>query len=121
MDLKAFDEIHSLLEKALEANPGIKKIILTDRSGITIAHASKSLEYLVEIDELGAVATHIFSANENLGQDLELNDLQLMTLEYDEEKVRIAACGKGILCFCTDIDFCIIRLLLKSLEPECIR
>lgn len=118
MDLKAFDEIHKLLEKALKSDPGIKKIILTDRSGVTIAHASKSFEYLVEIDELGAIASHSFIANQNLGQDLKLQDLNLMTLEFDEGKVRVAAIGKGILCFYTDIDVCIIKLLLKSLQDE---
>ncbi len=118
MDLKAFDEIHELLEKALKTEPGIKKIILTDRAGVTIAHASQSLEYLVEIDELGAIASHSFIANQNLGQELELNGLNFMTLEFDEGKVRIAAIGKGILCFYTDLDVCIIKLLLRSLEDE---
>ncbi|NVM52347.1 MAG: roadblock/LC7 domain-containing protein [Candidatus Helarchaeota archaeon] len=120
MDLKAFDDINDVLKKALKADPGIKKIILTDRTGITIAHASKSLEYLVEIDELGVIASHIFCASKELGQNLELSDLSIITLEFDDGRIRIAACGNGIISFFTERDVCVIRLLLKSLENELI-
>ena len=118
MDLKAFDGINKILKKALRADPGIKKVILTDRTGSTIAHASKSLEYLVEIDELGAIASHIFLGNEQLGQKLDLDSVNIITLEYDEGKLRIGACGNGIVCFYTDEASCMIRLIMKSMESE---
>ncbi|MHA1264653.1 MAG: hypothetical protein ACTSRS_05380 [Candidatus Helarchaeota archaeon] len=118
MNLRAFDAIHRLLEQTLKANPTIKRIILTDRMGITIAHASKVLEYLVEIDELGAIASHVFCAKQKGETHPDPTGLTLITFELDEGKIWLAACGEGILCFYTDQDNCTIKMLLRDLEPK---
>ena len=118
MDLEAFDAIENVLKKVLTTDPGIKKVILTDRTGFTIAHASRSLEYLIEIDEVGAIASHIFCASEDLGQNLDLSALDFISLNFDEGTIRIAACGKGIICFYTEQEVRVLKLTLKNLENE---
>lgn len=46
MDIKAFDKI---LSDVIKAESGIKKVILVDRTGLTIAHVSKFSYYPVDI------------------------------------------------------------------------
>ncbi|MHA1649139.1 MAG: roadblock/LC7 domain-containing protein [Candidatus Helarchaeota archaeon] len=118
MNKKAFDGIDKILQKIFGAEPGLKKLILADRSGLTIAHASDKLEYLAEIDDLGTIASLVFGASENFGQSLDLGALNMITLDFEDAKISIVPCGEGILCFYSDKNYCMVKLLLGSFKHE---
>nr|MDO8111493.1 roadblock/LC7 domain-containing protein [Candidatus Sigynarchaeota archaeon] len=112
MDTKNFDEI---LSKIIKSESGIKKVILVDRTGLTIAHVSKFSYYPVDIDGIGAIASAIFCAAETQGQSLELGELSIVTSEFDKGKIFAASCGRGVLCLISDseINIGLVRLIMK--------
>ncbi|MBD3228558.1 MAG: hypothetical protein GF329_10255 [Candidatus Lokiarchaeota archaeon] len=117
MDVKAFDKI---LARIIKSEPGIKKVILADRTGLTIAHVSKFSYYPVDVDGIGAIASAVFCASEEQGRSLEIGDLNIVTSEFQEGKIFAAATGQGVLCIITDKDVNIgmIRLVMKSASSE---
>ncbi|MHA1754472.1 MAG: roadblock/LC7 domain-containing protein [Candidatus Odinarchaeia archaeon] len=117
IDVKSFDEI---LSKIIKSETGIRKVILVDRTGLTIAHVSKFSYYPVDIDGIGAIASAVFSASEEQGKNLEIGDLEILTSEFNDGKIFAASCGKGVLSVITDKDVNIgmIRLLLKKTSEE---
>ena len=117
IDLKSFDKI---LSKVIKSETGIKKVILVDRTGLTIAHVSKFSYYPVDIDGIGAIASAVFSASEEQGKNLDIGFLDLVTSEFNDGKIFAASCGKGVLCVVTDHDVNIgmIRLVMKKTSDE---
>ena len=117
MDVKSFDRI---LAKIIKAEPGIKKVILADRTGLTIAHVSKFSYYPVDVDGIGAIASAVFCASEEQGKSLDIGALNIVTSEFDDGKIFASSCGQGVLCIITDKDVNIgmIRLVMKSASSE---
>lgn len=99
MDVKAFDKI---LSNVIRSEPGIKKVILVDKTGLTIAHVSKFSYQPVDVDGIGAIASAVFCASEEQGKSLEIGDLKIVTSEFESGKIFAASCGKGVLCVITD-------------------
>ncbi len=117
LNTKSFDKI---LSKVIKSEQGIKKVILVDRTGLTIAHVSKFSYYPVDIDGIGAIASAVFCASEEQGKNLELGQLQIVTSEFDQGKIFAASCGRGVLCLISDSDVNIglIRLIMKRSGEE---
>jgi predicted regulator of Ras-like GTPase activity (Roadblock/LC7/MglB family) len=118
MNKNAFDEIDKILQKIFNAEPGLKKLILANRTGLTISHASKSMEYLAEMDDLGTISSLVFGASENFGQSLDLGALNMITLDFKEVKISIVPCGEGILCFYSDKSYCMVKLVMGAFRKE---
>ena len=117
IDVKAFDEI---LSKIIKSESGIKKVILVDRTGLTIAHVSKFSYYPVDVDGIGAIASAVFCASEEQGKNLEIGDLEIVTSEFTDGKIFAASVGKGVLCVITDkeVNIGMIRLVIKKTGEE---
>ncbi|MHA1269815.1 MAG: roadblock/LC7 domain-containing protein [Candidatus Helarchaeota archaeon] len=117
IDVRAFDKI---LARIIKSEPGIKKVILADRTGLTIAHVSKFSYYPVDVDGIGAIASAVFCASEEQGRSLEIGDLNIVTSEFDSGKIFASSCGQGVLCLISDADVNIgmIRLVMKSASQE---
>ena len=117
MDVKAFDKI---LARIIKSEPGIKKVILADRTGLTIAHVSKFSYYPVDVDGIGAIASAVFCASEEQGKSLDIGNLNIVTSEFYDGKIFAASCGQGVLCIITDKDVNIgmIRLVMKNASSE---
>ncbi len=113
LNVKAFDEI---LSKIIKSESGIKKVILVDRTGLTIAHVSKFSYYPVDIDGIGAIASAVFCASEEQGKNLDIGELKIVTSEFDDGKIFAASCGKGVLCVITeaDVNIGMVRLVIKK-------
>ena len=111
---------NAILSKIIKAEPGIKKVILVDRTGLTIAHVSKFSYYPIDIDGIGAVASAVFCASEEQGRNLELGELSIVTSEFESGKIFAASTGKGVLCLISDPDVNIglIRLVMKKSGDE---
>ena len=95
LSTKSFNKI---LSKIIKSESGIKKVLLVDRTGLTIAHVSKFSYYPVDVDGIGAIASAVFCASEEQGRNLELGELSIVTSEFNSGKIFAASCGKGVLC-----------------------
>jgi hypothetical protein len=117
INVKAFDNV---LSKIIKAEAGIRKVILVDRTGLTIAHVSKFSYFPIDVDGVGAIASAVFVASEEQGINLDLGDLDIVSSEFGKGKIFAASCGKGILCVITDNDVNIglVRLVLKREAGE---
>ncbi len=117
LSTKSFNDI---LSKIIKSESGIKKVILVDRTGLTIAHVSKFSYVPLDVDGIGAIASAVFCASEEQGRNLELGNLQIVTSEFDGGKIFAASTGKGVLCLISDVDvnLGLIRLILKRSGEE---
>ncbi|MHA2038144.1 MAG: roadblock/LC7 domain-containing protein [Promethearchaeota archaeon] len=118
IDTKSFDNI---LSKIIKSESGIKKVILVDRTGLTIASVSKFSYFPADVDGIGAIASAVFCASEEQGKNLELGNLEIVTSEFGGGKIFASSCGpKGVLTLISDPDINIglIRLILKRSGDE---
>ena len=115
--MEAFDRV---LTNVMKSEAGIKKVILVDKTGLTIAHVSKFSYQPFDVDGIGAIASAVFCASEEQGKTLEIGELRIVTSEFDNGKIFAASCGKGVVCVITDgeINIGMIRLVLKKSSEE---
>ena len=116
-DPKRFDTV---LSKIIKAEAGIKKVILVDRTGLTIAHVSKISYFPMDVDGIGAIASAVFCASEEQGNNLNIGELDLVTSEFDSGKIFASSCGKGVLCVITDpeTNLGMVRLVMTKATGE---
>ena len=112
-DPKTFDKI---LTEIIRQDKGIKKVILVDKTGLTIANVSKLSYYPVDVDSIGAIASAVFCASEEQGKNLQIGELEIVTSEFSEGKIFASACGKGVLCVVSEaeVNIGLIRLVMKK-------
>ena len=112
-DPKTFDKI---LTEVIRQEKGIRKVILVDKTGLTIANVSKLSYYPVDVDSIGAIASAVFCASEEQGQHLQIGELEIVTSEFSEGKIFASACGKGVLCVVSEesVNIGMIRLVMKK-------
>lgn len=117
IDPRRFDTV---LSKIIKSESGIKKVILVDRTGLTIAHVSKFSYVNVDVDGIGAIASAVFMASAEQGANLTIGGLDIVTSEFDTGKIFASACGRGILTIISDADVNIgmIRLLMRKANEE---
>jgi predicted regulator of Ras-like GTPase activity (Roadblock/LC7/MglB family) len=117
LSVRQFDEI---LSDVIKSEAGIKKCILTDRTGLTIAHVSKFSYFAVDIDGIGAIASAVFCASEEQGKNLDIGELVIVTSEFNEGKIFAAGAGKGVLCVITDreVNLGMVRMVMKKAAGE---
>ena len=84
IDPRRFDTV---LSKIIKSEPGIKKVILVDRTGLTIAHVSKFSYVSVDVDGIGAIASAVFMASAEQGLNLTIGGLDIVTSEFDTGKI----------------------------------
>jgi predicted regulator of Ras-like GTPase activity (Roadblock/LC7/MglB family) len=112
-DPKIFDKI---MTEIIRQDKGIKKVILVDKTGLTIANVSKLSYYPVDVDSIGAIASAVFCASEEQGKNLQIGELEIVTSEFSEGKIFASACGKGVLCVVSEaeVNIGLIRLVMKK-------
>lgn len=118
IDTKSFDHI---LSKVLNSESGIKKVILVDRTGLTIASVSKFSYFPGDVEGIGAIAGAVFSATEEQGECLKLGGLQIVTSEFSEGKIFSSGCGSSaviVIISDPDINIGLIRLILVRITAE---
>ncbi|MHA2218533.1 MAG: roadblock/LC7 domain-containing protein [Candidatus Hodarchaeales archaeon] len=110
----------SVLSKIIKSEPGIRKIILVDRTGLTIAHVSKFSYVSVDVDGIGAIASAVFMASAEQGSNLTIGGLDIVTSEFDTGKIFASSCGRGILTIISDaeVNIGMIRLLMRKANEE---
>ena len=115
--MRQFEEI---LSDVIKSETGIKKCILVDRTGLTIAHVSKFSYYPIDVDGIGAIASAVFCASEEQGKNLDVGNLIIVTSEFENGKIFAAGAGKGVLCVITDqdVNLGMIRMVMKRAAAE---
>ena len=110
------NQIDEVLMDIIKGETGIKKIILVDRTGLTISDVAKVIDYPVDIAGIGAIASAVFCASEEQGKSLNIGGLSLVSSEFDEGKIFAASAGEGVLCVVTDasVNLGMIRFLIKK-------
>jgi predicted regulator of Ras-like GTPase activity (Roadblock/LC7/MglB family) len=112
-DPKVFDKI---LTEIIRQDKGIKKVILVDKTGLTIANVSKLSYFPIDTDSIGAIASAVFCASEEQGKNLQIGELEIVTSEFSEGKIFASSCGKGVLCVVSEseVNIGLIRLIMKK-------
>ncbi len=113
-DPKRFDKI---LTDIIRQDRGIRRVILVDKTGLTIAHVSRLAYFAVDVDSIGAIASAVFCASEEQGKNLQLGELEIVTSEFSEGKIFASACGKGVLCVVSEakeVNIGLIRMVMKK-------
>ncbi len=110
------DIIDVVLQKVLRSEPGIKKVILVDQTGLTISHVSKASDFSIDVNGIGAIASAVYSASEEQGHPLKIGDLQILSSEFLEGKIFAAGIEKTIICIVTGVHVNIgmIRYLIQK-------
>lgn len=113
-------DFENVLTKVLKADQGIKKAILVDRTGLTVAHVSRFSYYASDADSIGVIASAVFCASEEQGSSLNIGGLNIVTSEFDTGKIFAVSTGRGVLCVITDpsINLGIIRLVMKRASKD---
>lgn len=118
IDTRSFNNI---LSKIIKSVSGIKKVILVDRAGLTIANVSKFSYFPIDVDGVGAIASAVYIASEEQGKNLDIGDLEIVTSEFSGGKIFASVLNvKAILTLIceSDINIGLIRLILKRLRDE---
>ncbi|MCD6514513.1 MAG: roadblock/LC7 domain-containing protein [Candidatus Odinarchaeota archaeon] len=116
----AEDMFERILSDIIKGESGIKKVILVDRSGLTISHVSRDVGSPVDIESIGAIASAVFGASEEQGKNLRIGKLDLVTSEFENGKIFAASCGQGILTVVTDnnVNIGMVRYLMQKTSEK---
>lgn len=96
-------QIQSILRSLLKADNNILMVVLSDRTGLTIARVSQLLlgDAMKGQDFIGAIATAVFTAAAEQGSALQLGQLGILVAEFETGKILTAQSGNGILTVVT--------------------
>ena len=100
-------DINTILSKIQRTHPSVAVVILSDRTGLTIARVARLLvkETLgdYDLESIGAIGSAVFMGASEQGNTLSLGTLELMIAEFGEGKILTSHCGpNGILIVVTD-------------------
>ena len=116
----AEDMFEQILSDIIKGESGIKKVILVDRSGLTISHVSRDSETPTDVESIGAIASAVFGASEEQGKSLKIGKLGIVTSEFEKGKIFAASCGQGILTVVTDnnVNIGMVRYLMQKTSEK---
>ena len=115
------DDIHRELTRLLKSDTSIKITLLGDRTGLTIARASRLLVSetmgAFDLESIGAIASAVFCGAAEQGSALTLGGLGIMLAEFSDGKILTAQSGeRGILVVVAESDaqLGLIRMRMKE-------
>jgi len=116
------DQINSILHEIITSDANINHVILADKTGLTLAYSSRLAFDEFETEALGAIASAVYLASEQQGQNVGLDELDIIITEFNNGFILVASCGSTVLCLITDkgIQLGLIRRTMK-LAAEKIR
>ncbi|MCK4848226.1 MAG: roadblock/LC7 domain-containing protein [Candidatus Heimdallarchaeota archaeon] len=115
------DDIHRELTRLLKSDTSIKITLLGDRTGLTIARASRLLVSetmgAFDLESIGAIASAVFCGAAEQGSALTLGSLGIMLAEFSDGKILTAQSGeRGVLVVVAESDaqLGLIRMRMKE-------
>lgn len=109
--------IDEILNKILRSSPGIRYVLIMDRTGITISSVEKfNTDKSMNIERLGAIAGAVYQAVEEQGECLNYGEIDSQVTEYNKGFIFSTSAGEGILCVATDknTNMGLIRNVMKK-------
>ncbi|MCG3220561.1 MAG: roadblock/LC7 domain-containing protein, partial [Candidatus Heimdallarchaeota archaeon] len=90
------------LHEIITSDANINHVILADKTGLTLAYSSRFAFDEFETEALGAIASAVYLASEQQGQNVGLAELDIIISEFQEGLILVASCGSTVLCLITD-------------------
>lgn len=98
------EETLQILHNILVKTPGVSRVILADKTGLTLANLSRFDFELRDVEALGAISSAVYLATEQQGSNVGFIDMSMIVAEFKEGKIMVASCGSAVLCVITDND-----------------
>ncbi len=111
------DGLSDILHELITSTGGINRVILADKTGLTLAHTVKfETDPNIDIDGLGAISSAVYLASETQGMNVNLTNMEIVIAEFSNGKIMVADCGPAVLSVITDNDIAIgmVRMLMKQ-------
>ena len=96
------DQINAILHEIITSDANINHVILADKTGLTLAYSSRFAFDEFETEALGAIASAVYLASEQQGQNVGLAALDIIISEFSDGLILVASCGSTVLCLITD-------------------
>ncbi|MHA2357926.1 MAG: roadblock/LC7 domain-containing protein [Candidatus Heimdallarchaeaceae archaeon] len=96
------DQINAILHEIITSDANINHVILADKTGLTLAYSSRFAFDEFETEALGAIASAVYLASEQQGQNVGLAELDIIISEFNDGLILVASCGSTVLCLITD-------------------
>ncbi len=96
------DQINAILHEIITSDSRINHVILADKTGLTLAYSSRFDVGEFETEALGAIASAVYLASEQQGQNVGLSELDIIISEFSDGLILVASCGSSVLCLITD-------------------
>ena len=116
------DQINAILHEIITSDANINHVILADKTGLTLAYSSRFAFDEFETEALGAIASAVYLASEQQGENVGLAELDIIISEFSDGLILVASCGSTVLCLITDtgVQLGMVRRTMK-LSAEKIR
>lgn len=98
------DEILEICHSILVQTPGVSRVILADKTGLTLANLSRFDFDLRDVEALGAISSAVYLASETQGSNVGFVEMTMLVAEFKGGKIMVASCGSAVLCVITDND-----------------
>ena len=98
------DEIKDICFNILVTTPGVSRVILADKTGLTLVHISRFEFDLRDVESMGAISSAVYLASEQQGYNVGLEEMTTLVAEFQAGKILVASCGNAVLCLITDND-----------------
>ncbi len=109
------DQINAILHEIITSDANINHVILADKTGLTLAYSSRFAFDEFETEALGAIASAVYLASEQQGQNVGLAELDIIISEFSDGLILVASCGSTVLCLITDtgVQLGLVRRTMK--------
>lgn len=97
-------EIQNICFNILVKTPGVSRVILADKTGLTLVHISRFDFELRDVESMGAISSAVYLASEQQGFNAGLDEMTTLVAEFKTGKILVADCGNAVLCLITDND-----------------
>ena len=98
------EEIQNICFNILVKTPGVSRVILADKTGLTLVHNGRFDFELRDVESMGAISSAVYLASEQQGYNVGLNEMTTLVAEFKSGKILVADCGDAVLCLITDND-----------------
>ncbi len=98
------DEILDICHNILVQTPGVSRVILADKTGLTLANLSRFDFDLRDVEVMGAISSAVYLASEQQGANVGFTEMTMLVAEFKGGKIMVASCGSAVLCVITDND-----------------
>lgn len=96
------DEIVNICHKILVQTPGVSRVILADKTGLTLVNLSRFDFDLRDVEVMGAISSAVYLASEQQGANVGFTEMTMLVAEFKKGKILVASCGSAVLCVITD-------------------